>query len=326
MVNLTSFDLNLLRVLDALLETCSTTRAGQRIGLSQPAVSAALGRLRGALGDPLLIRQGRQLVPTDFAAGLRDPLREILERTERLLTPAGRFDPAAATDVFRLSGSDFYAEMLMPNLAEHLSRVAPGMRVQLVDLVPDNHVETIARHDVDMAILPRTALPGWLDSRAMHRSRFVAIARAGHPALAAAGVAAGDTVPLDLFCALSHVVFSPEGRLHAMGDVALARIGRERRVAMTLPVFSGVYNAVSQSDLIALIPQQLAERMAPRIGLRIYRPPIPMPEVTIDLIWHRRATDTPAHRWLRDRIADLLAPLDDAAPLPAPATPIKDGA
>ncbi len=309
-MNLAGFDLNLLRVLDALLDTCSTTQAGHRIGLSQPAVSAALGRLRVALNDPLFVRQGRRLVPTTYAEGLREPLRAILTRTERLLSDTKRFDPMTARAAFRISGSDFYAELLMPKLAEHLSRQAPGIRVHMVDLVPDNHVQSIERYNVDMAILPATEFPAWIDHRRVHSSDFVTIARRGHPRLARAGVAPGDVIPLDLFCDLQHAVFSPEGRPRAMGDAALARLGRERRVAMTLPVFSGVYHAVSQSDLIALIPHQLAARMAPRIGLDIYRPPMPVPAVTIRLAWHRRATHNPAHRWLREQIALLLAPLD----------------
>lgn len=316
-VNLSGFDLNLLRVLDALLETCSTTEAGHRVGLSQPAVSSALGRLRDALGDPLFVRQGRRLVPTEFAAGLRDPLRSVLEQTERLLSRTQSIDPARASVSFRISASDFFAELLMPRLAEHLSRSAPGIRVHMVDLVPDNHVQSIEHHRVDMAILPKVEFPSWIEHRRMHSSDLVTIARKGHPRLSRAGIAPGDVIPLDLFCDLQHVVFSPEGKPRAMGDTALARVGRERRVAMTLPVFSGVYHAVSQSDLIALIPHQLAERMAPRLGLDIYSPPIALPTVTIVLAWHRRATQSPAHRWLRDQIAGILATLDgDAADRP----------
>jgi len=309
-MNLSAFDLNLLRVLDALLATSSPTEAGRRVGLSQPAVSAALGRLRAALDDTLFVRQGRRLVPTAYAEGLRDPLRALLEETEQLLSGGQRFDPATARESFRVSGSDFYAELLMPKLAEQLSRAAPGIRVHMVDLVPDNHVQSIERYNVDLAILPETAFPAWIDRRRAHGSRFVTIARKGHPRLARAGIAPGAVIPVDLFCDLQHAVFSPEGRPRAMGDAALARVGRERRVAMTLPVFSGVYHAVSQSDLIALIPHQLAERMAPRIGLEIYRPPMPVPPVSIMMAWHRRASHAPAHRWLRGQIAGILAALD----------------
>lgn len=318
-MNLSSFDLNLLRVLDALLETGSTTEAGRRIGLSQPAVSAALGRLRTALDDPLFVRQGRRLIATEFAESLRDPLRGILDDTRRLLSRPNRFDPLRARDTFRLSGSDFYAELLMPKLAEHLSRHAPQMLVHMVDLVPDNYVDSVERYQVDIAIIPETDFPAWTERRRVHTSRFVVIARRGHPRLARAGLSPGDRLPLDLFCDLQHVVFSPEGKARAMGDAALARVGRVRHVAMTLPVFSGVYHAVSQSDLIALIPHQLAERMAPRIGIELFQPPMPIPNVAIAMVWHRRNSWAPAHRWLRDQIAAILAPLNDgSAPVAFP--------
>ncbi|MEY8839497.1 LysR family transcriptional regulator [Cribrihabitans sp. XS_ASV171] len=309
-MNFANFDLNLLRVLDALLDTCSTTEASARVGLSQPAVSAALSRLRHALNDPLFVRQGRRLVPTDYAAGLQTPLREILGRTEALLSSPDPFDPSRSNARLTLSGSDFYAEMLMPVLADHLSRHAPRMRVQLVDLVPDNYAQSLENQSVDMAILPRTQVPNWVETRLLHRSAFVVVARAGHPSLAHAGLSDGALFPLDLFCALQHVLFSPEGKLEGLGDAALARLGRQRRVAMTLPVFSGVLNAVSQSDLIALVPHQLAEHAARRLNLALYREPVGMGTVELVLAWHRRKSHGGPHQWLREQIAMLTRPLN----------------
>ncbi|MCE0505536.1 LysR family transcriptional regulator [Roseivivax sp. GX 12232] len=314
-MNFASFDLNLLRVLDALLETASTTAAGRRIGLSQPAVSAALSRLRHALDDPLFLRQGRRLVPTDYAEGLRAPLRALLEETERLLIPPAGFDPARAEASFKISGSDFFAEMLMPELADHIARQAPGVRVQLVDLVPESYIDTFDRYQVDLALIPEIAFPDWIAHQHLFRSDFVTIARQGHARLARAGIAPGEVLPIDLFCDLPHVLFSPEGNLRAMGDAALAEVGRSRRVAMTMPVFSGVYTAVARSEMIALIPAQLARRVAPRVGLEIYRPPMPIAPARISMIWHRRATLSPPHQWLRDQIAGLMAPLDPGAEL-----------
>jgi len=313
LANLSSFDLNLLRVLDALLRETSTVRAGERLGLSQPAVSAALGRLRAALGDELFFRRGQGLEPTAYALSLEAPLREVLDLTETLLRGADRFDPLTNTDRFRISGSDFFAEMLMPSLADRLTRAAPGMKVHLVDLVPDSYVDTLERYDVDMALLPATDLPDWVQSRPVFRSSFVVVARRDHPRLARAGIAPGGVIPVDLFCDLGHVLFSPEGKLQAMGDAALARLGRERQVVMTMPVFSGVYRAVAGSDLIALLPVQLARHVAPAAGLEIYAAPMPVPLAQIVMVWHRRFAASAAHGWLRDQIADLLAPLDCTA-------------
>ena len=318
LMNFLTFDLNLLRILDALLREGSTVSAARRVGLSQPAVSAALGRLRHALNDELFLRRGQGLEPTDYARSIAVPLRGILDQMETLLNGPATFDPLTSTASLKISGSDFFAEMLMPQLAEAVSRLAPNMRVQLVDLVPDSYVETLDRYEVDIALIPMIPFPDWVDYRTVFSSSFSVIARQDNPRIAGAGIVPGDTVPIDLFCDLGHVLFSPEGKLKAMGDAALARVGRERRVVMTMPVFSGVYRAVSESDLIALLPTPLARRVAPKAGLRIYRPPIVIEPATIAMIWHKRSTATPEHRWLRELIAGILAPLDEA-PGQAPA-------
>ncbi len=313
-MNLAAFDLNLLRVLDALHREGSTVRAGARIGLSQPAVSAALGRLRHALGDELFFRRGQGLEPTDYARSLEFPVRDILDTIETVLEEPKKFVPETADQCFKISGSDFFAEMQMPRLADFVSRCAPGVRVQLVDLVPDSYVDTIERYEVDLALIPATPMPNWAEQRPVFQSTFSVVARSGNPRLQRAGLKPGDVVPIDLFCDIGHVLFSPEGKLTAMGDAALARVGRARRVVMTLPVFSGVYRAVSESDLIALIPRQLALRVAPKAGLSVYQPPMPVDPAQIMMVWHKRSTASPAHRWLRDRIAEILNPLDDGDP------------
>lgn len=309
MENLSGFDLNLLRVLDALLRDPSTTRAAQRVGLSQPAVSSALRRLRLSLGDELFFRCGQKLEATEFARSLELPLRDVLDRTERLLAGPEQFDPLTADTRIRISGSDFFAELLMPQLAERLRVLAPGMKVHLVDLVPDNNVDTLERYEVDIALLPALPLPDWIDSHPVFQSEYMVIARRGHPRITRTGLGPGAVLPLDLYCDLSHVLFSPEGNPQAMGDAALAQIGRSRNVVMTLPFFSGVYRAVAGSDLIALLPEQLARHVAPDAGLALYRPPIVVDPARIIMIWHRRFRSSPPHLWLREQIAEILAPL-----------------
>lgn len=317
MANLSGFDLNLLRVLDALLREHSTTRAADRLGLSQPAVSAALRRLRLSLGDELFFRRGQRLEATQFARDLELPLRDLLDRAEAFLAGPGRFDPAHSEARLRVSGSDFFAELLMPQLAERLRVLAPGMKVHLVDLVPDNNIETLERYEVDIALLPALPLPEWIDSLSVFRSPYLVIARQGNPRLARAGVQAGQVLPLDLYCDLSHVLFSPEGRPDAMGDAALARVGRSRRVVMTLPYFSGVYRAVAGSDLIALLPEPLARHVADDVGLSLYQPPMAVAPSEIVMIWHRRYTSSLPHRWLRGQIGEILTPLGQAPALAA---------
>ncbi|WP_210527245.1 LysR family transcriptional regulator [Rubellimicrobium arenae] len=311
-MNMATFDLNLLRVLDALLREGSTTAAGRRVGLSQPAVSAALARLRDALGDPLFVRRGPRLDATDYARSLAEPLRQHLDSLQRLLSGPQVFDAATATASFRISGADFFGELLMPRMGEILLREAPGLRVHLTDLVPSNYVDTLERYVVDIALMPRAELPDWIEWRPLFHSPFAMIARTGHPRLA--GLSSGDAVPLDLFCGLDHVLMSPEGKPRAMVDDALARMGRTRRVVMTLPFFGGICRSVATTDLVAMVPLQMARHMAPTLGLTVLEPALPVPVPLIGMVWHKRATTSPAHRWLRERVAEVLRPLNEGQP------------
>lgn len=313
-MNLKSFDLNLLRVLDALLEEGSTVRAGQRIGLSQPAVSAALGRLRDALGDPLFIRSGGGLEPTDFARAIEPELRNLLARIEQTLTVPD-FDPATAATAFRISGTDYFGELLMPRLADRLSREAPGVQSILVDLVTEAYIESIEMHAVDIALMPWIGkIPDRFHWRPFAWASFVLAARKGHPRLSRARLAPGGEVPLDLFCDLGHIVMSPEGRLETLSDETLKAMGRDRRVVMSMPYFSSIYRAVSESDLVALLPTKLAERVAPKAGLDLYRPPIPITLVLLIMVWKATSSSNPAHRWFRETAFEELAWLNEGEP------------
>ncbi len=307
-MNLSALDLNLLRVLDAILSEGSTVRAGEKIGLSQPAVSAALGRLRQTLGDPLFVRRGQGLEPTDYARALKDPLRDALDGLHTLLDRTGAFDPALSQQTFRISGSDFFAEMLMPQLAGTLSRIAPGVRLQLVDVLRETDIARLRDDNLDLALLPSFPVPDWVGQQHLFDSSLAVVARNDHPSVKAAGLVAGTTFPMRLFCSLSHALCSPNGNLHGLGDRALAAVGRHRRVVLSLPSFNAVANAVAQSDLIALLPEQHARRMAPMLGLSLYTPPMPVAPVRLAMIWHHRSSNSQASRWLREQVQAVLKP------------------
>ena len=308
-MNFHTLDLNLLRVLEALLETGSTVRAGERVGLSQPAVSAALGRLRHALGDPLLVRQGQRLVPTDYARSLTGPLQQALDQLRAVLAGPAAFEPGTAELTFRISGSEAQADLLMPRLAADLADAAPGIRLQLVELGARAPLQRLEQDEADVAILPEAPLPPWAEGARLFESRLTMIARAGHPHLG--GVAPGGEVPLDLFCALRHALASPDGRPQGMADAALEKVGRARSVVMTLPNFSGVVRVVELSDLVALVPHPAARAAVARGSVATFVPPVALPAVPIEMAWHRRNAAAPAHRWMRERIAASLAFVDE---------------
>jgi len=307
-MNFATLDLNLLRVLDALFSEGSTVKAADRLAMSQSAVSGALSRLRHALGDQLFIRQGNRLVATDYAAALEAGLREELERLEALLTPPAIFDPQTAKGTFRIAASDFFAELLMPPLGDLLQKSAPRIRAQLVDLVPNDYVASLERRNADIALIPDLALPDWVNREPLFNSPFHVIARATNPGIA--GLEGGMQMPMDTFCGLHHVLFSPEGNLAAMGDAALQRVGKSRQVAMTVPVFSGVWRAVSESDLIALVPAQLASKLSGTFGLSVFKPPMEIDPALIIGIWHKRSDNAPLAAWMRSQIFSLMKALD----------------
>ena len=307
-MNFATLDLNLLRVLGALFRDGSTVKAADRLAMSQSAVSGALSRLRHALGDQLFIRQSNRLVATDYAAGLEAGLREELERLEALLTRPAAFDPQTAEGTFRIAASDFFAELLMPPLGDLLQKSAPHIRAQLVDLVPNDYVASLERRNADIALIPDLALPDWVNRAPLFSSPFHVIARAGNPGTA--GLKDGMQMPTEVFCALHHVLFSPEGNLAAMGDAALRRVGKSRQVAMTVPVFSGVCRAVSESDLIALVPAQLASKVADTFRLCVFEPPMEIDPALIIGIWHKRSDNNPMASWMRRQVFSLMTALD----------------
>lgn len=307
-MNFAAFDLNLLRVFNALMKERSATRAGDRVGLSQPAVSAALGRLRHALGDELFIRQGNEMAPTPRALALAEPLQDALAKLEQALYGGARFDPARAVRDFRLLGADFFAMLLMPSLAQKVSAAAPGISLRLLDSARGDIDRLLIADEIDMALERPLDVPEWISRQLLFRSPFVIIAAKQHEALAAAKVKEGAVIPLDLFCALSHVLRSIDGSTSGSIADALAAQGRKRHVVLTLAQFYAVGLAVSRSQLIAAVPVQFARAFADEMKLALYEPPVPVPVPDISLYWHKRHDGDPAHRWLREEIIAAIEP------------------
>lgn len=301
-MNLNTFDFNLLRVLDALLKERSVTRAGERVGLSQPAVSAALSRLRHQFGDQLFIRTGNDMVPTPRAEALQEGVRRALGLIEGVLGGDGDFEPMRLDRTVTLLGADFFSTTLIPALSRELARTAPLVRLRMLDSARGDVVRLLQDDVIDAALERPLVLPDWIASEVLFHSPFAVIARPDEPSVAASGIQPGSIMPLDLFCALPHVLRSIDGGLAGATDAALATIGRERRVVLTVPQFHAVSLAVAQGGVIAVVPCQFAENVAEGLGLSIYRTPLPIAAPSIRLYWHARHTGEAAHRWLRAQI------------------------
>ena len=318
-MNFAALDLNLLRVFDAMTIELNTTRAGERVGLSQPAVSSALGRLRHIVGDELFVREGNRMVPTQRALSLREPIREALRQMEDALSAVVRFDPATATRTFRISGSDYFSSLLMPRLAAAVMPEAAGVTLQMVDHPSSEVVRLLGDGAIDMAVDSRFDVPEWVLSHRLFQSFLVSALPKHHPALAKAGIRPGHRIPPEVFCAIPQVLMSMDGSKTGTIDRVLADHRLQRRVAVTVPHFHAVALAVAQAGLLGNLPITFARPLARLLELDLYLPPYDPPVVDVMLFWHRRVDNHAANAWLRDHIVKAFdfGPLQMSDPLTA---------
>ncbi|MFY3383332.1 LysR family transcriptional regulator [Paracidovorax sp. MALMAid1276] len=307
-IDIRAMDLNLLKALDALLDERSVTRAAQRLSLTQPAVSGMLTRLRESFDDPLFVRTQRGITPTLRAQELAAPVKELLGGIESLLQPQA-FDPATAQMTVQLASTDYALQAVVVPFLAKLRRRAPGVRVAVV---PAQHLpvyERLERGDIDLALIsPENTAPD-LYARHLFDERYVCVMRAGHPD------AQGGALSLDRFCALDHALISyTGGSFCGVTDEALARLGRSRRVVLSITSFLVLPEILRKSDLIAVVPQRV---VADARGLAVLEPPLPIPGFVKTAAWHERTHRSPGHRWVRSVMFDTFG-CDKGGSLPTP--------
>ncbi|WJI16119.1 LysR family transcriptional regulator [Pseudoxanthomonas winnipegensis] len=293
MHDLRRLDLNLLVTLDALLAEHNVTRAAHRLHLSQPSVSVQLARLRELLGDPLLLPGPRGMRPTARADALREPLRAALEALGQAVAPPAPFDPATATRTWQLAASDYAAStIVLPTLAG-LRTAAPGTRLAVRGLVPQQIVQQAEARQIDLAFHTVEGAPEGMRQRILFDERYVLVGRAGH-----SGLKRRPT--LAQFCRLDQVIVSPDGGgFHGPTDAALAAQGLKRHVALSVPHFLFVLSALVRTDLVAMLPERLV-RGHP--ALRVVPAPLAVPGYRMAMLWHERVHRDPAHQWLRAQV------------------------
>jgi DNA-binding transcriptional LysR family regulator len=295
-MNWGAFDLNLLVVFDAVMHERSVTRAGSRIGLSQPAMSHALSRLRHMLKDELFVRTPEGMVPTPRAEMLAVPLRSALSEMQLALEPV-TFDPAASDRRFALAVNNYAAVVIAPPLVSAVSRAAP--KVQL-DLQPSGTLEVIDlldRGELDLA-LGTMAIPGERFAVApLLEDPFVMVMRRGHPV-------AKRKLSATAFAALSHLEISSSPEDAGLVDRWLNERGFVRRVALRSPYLSAAA-IIEQSDMVATLSRRVACELVRGHDLEIRDPPYDSPRVRNVMVWHRRLDGHPAHRWLRSAVLSV---------------------
>jgi DNA-binding transcriptional LysR family regulator len=291
-VHIEAFDLNLLLAFDALWTERHVTRAARRIGLTQSAMSHALGRLRDQLDDPLFQRTPRGLSPTARAHALAPSIGEALAIVRRAVELDARFSPAALQRTFTIGTTDYGELVLLPRLFARLQREAPGVRLVVRPVVGLGERELLSgEHDLILGVgAPAGA---GLRSEVLFTDGFVSLLRAGHPATR-------RPLTLSRFVALPHVLVSPQGRGDSAVDVALRERKLERRLALRVPHFLSAPLVIAESDAIITLPERVARAVAAQHRLVIRKPPLPLPGFSFSQFWHTRNEGDGAHLWLRE--------------------------
>ena len=307
-MNLTGVDLNLLVALDALLAERSVTRAADRLGLSQPGMSNTLARLRKLVGDPLLVRQGLTLVPTPRAESLRQPVAEALSLIQQALDDRPGFDPARDHAMFTVSCSDYSLLMLIGPLVRRLAAAAPGLTIQVLPRAPDA-VRLLRDGEVDLVIEPVEIMPDNALSRMrLFADRWVCCVWEGTAEV-------GDEMTMETYLRLGHLVYSAvRGHPVSIVDTYLAQAKLPRRIEFTVESFLLAPFLLQGTDLVAVVPERAAGHLRRTAAVRFLEPPMHLPSITEMLWWNPRHTMDPAHAWLRARIAEIAAELDQADP------------
>jgi DNA-binding transcriptional LysR family regulator len=293
-LGMSEIDFNLLTALEALLAEGSVAGAARRLGLSESAMSRTLARLRAATGDPILVRAGRDMVPTPRAEAMRREVGSLSQAVRAVLQPDGTaFDPAGLDRVFNIRTNESFVETVGATLVAAAAAAAPGVRLNFTPK-PDKSMTPLREGliDLDIGVVGQDAGPE-LRVQALFRDRFVGVARQGHPVFAGRMTAAR-------FAACGHVVSSRRGPREGPVDAALAAQGITRRVAAVVQSFPAALAIVCRSDLLSVVPETYLKAVAERRDdLRAFPLPVETAPITVSQMWHPRTDVDPGHRWLR---------------------------
>ncbi len=310
-INFRTLDLNLLRVFDQVMAERSLTKAAKNLSLTQPAVSNALRRLRESLGDELLQRHGSFMQPTPQAIALWPAVRGALEQLQEAMHPS-RFEPASARNTFVLTMADATAAELMPPLMEVLDVQAPQVSVRVVPLATRDPRRMLAEQQADLALGYFPVVMAELVARTQagegvafaHQRLFsgdyVCVMRRGHPL-------ATEALTVERYCAARHMRVSFSGRPSGLVDQALATLGRERRVVLTVNQFFTAGRVVANSNLLTVLPRHFVHMTGLATELLWFDLPFAVAPIQVDALWHHRLHHVAAQQWLRDQVARLAA-------------------
>jgi len=300
-MDLNELDLNLLRVFNQLMIDRSVSRVAESLGVSQPAVSNALKRLRVLLGDELFLRTAQGMHPTTLAEHIAEPIAYAIDTIRSAMNQQVTFEPASVQRNFVLGLIDLGEMYFLPALLARLCQQAPGVTLTTVRSSSASLKQDMesGRADVAMGLLPQ--LQGSFFRQRLFRERFAVAYRKGHPLESQRKLSLAD------FLAYEHVMVISPGTGHGEIDKLMERKGVERRVRVTVPHFYAVGNILQTTDLIATLPLRMVEMLAGPFGLAYAAHPLTLPEYSADMFWHARLHRDPANQWLRRTIFELFS-------------------
>ncbi|MDP9044889.1 MAG: LysR family transcriptional regulator, partial [Pseudomonadota bacterium] len=301
-------ELYLIRVLKTLITERSVSRAAMRLQSTQPAVSAQLKRLRALTGDPLLVRAGNNMAPTETALRLLDPVTRMLQDADRLFSPRAHqraFEPLTSTATFRIAASDYLDPLFLPELVAHLKRAAPRVRLEILPLSGDfDYRRGLAAAEVDLVIGNWLKPPEELHLGRLLSDEVVCLVAENHPMARSAGTRSWSE---ERYLACEHVAPSPlhagtGGHAPGVIDEHLASLGLARDVMVRSAHFGLIPLMVAQSLLVLTTGRLFCSRYVDALPVRIVRCPVPFPALTYYQLWHELTHASASGRWLRDQV------------------------
>ncbi|MFD8546223.1 LysR family transcriptional regulator [Streptomyces sp. NPDC059649] len=303
-----NIDLNLLTALDALLEEESVTAAADRLGLSGPAMSRALGRIRRTLGDPVLVRAGRHMVPTPRALEIRAEVRRLVDGAHSLLAPVTPADPAQLVRAFTLSANDLFVTAMGPRLVARVAEEAPQVVLRFLG---ESHVDLPLLRDgaadLELGVIDSTEPE--IRTEELFTDRGVAVVRAGHPLTE-------GRLTARRYADAPHLNFTRRGRLTGPIDTALAALGLRRKVIATVPTFAASLMMVRDTDAVGFAGEVIAASTVRALGLRTLPIPLELPTMNMAMAWHPRQEADAGHVWLRGLVRRVVTETIAAGPAP----------
>lgn len=290
-------DMKLLAVFDEIYKTRSVSRAADNLGLAQASVSLALGRMRAQFNDALFVRTAQGMVPTPHAMTLVQPLRQALELLQTATRQQVVFGPESSTRTFRIAMTDISHLEFLPSLINKITKLAPEVRLEVLRITPETP-KLLEAGEADLAVGYMPELEAGFYQQKLFDQGFACVVRRHHPRVS-------DRLTPTLFKREKHVIVTAPGTGHELVEHELARRGVPRQVSLTLPTLPGVGNLLANTDLVATVPERIAQMLVRIASVKAIPPPLPFPRFSIKQHWHARFQQDAANRWLRSTVADL---------------------